>query len=147
MSYRFSLITVLVLFVFVAASFACGGTTPDGLPFFKQPEEPSSGGPQVVFTADKTSIQPGECVNLNWSLQGEGFFGVELNGQTVNPSGQKQVCPSETTAYTLAVDIGTTMLNREVVVNVAGTGQPPAPGQPPPQSPPPQQSQPPSVGC
>jgi hypothetical protein len=102
--------------------------------------------PQAFLTADRTNIQPGECVTLEWGVEGEGFFGVELNGQPVDPSGHQQVCPSETTVYTLAIDVGEAMLCREVPVTVAGTGQPqvPAPGQP---SQPSQPPQPLPVGC
>jgi hypothetical protein len=95
----------------------------------------SAGGTQVDLGVDIGTIHPGECVTLQWNVQGGDFFGVDLDGESVNPSGQKQVCPNETTAYTLAVDVGSTMINREVVVTVVGTGQTP------------QQSQPPSAGC
>ncbi len=110
----------------------------------------ATGGPQVVFTADRTSIQPGECVNLQWNVEGEGFFAIDLNGQQVGATGQKQVCPNESASYMLAVDIGSAMLNREVVVNVGGGGQPAAPGQsamPSPPAQPSQPAQPPSPGC
>ncbi|UCH50464.1 MAG: hypothetical protein JSV54_05445 [Chloroflexota bacterium] len=100
------------------------------------PMEPfSPGEPQVFFNADRTGIQPGECVNLEWRVEGGDFFGVELDGQPVDPFGHRQVCPPETAVYTLSVDIGEAMLHREVVVNVGGTGQQPSqpqtPGQPP----------------
>lgn len=150
MNKLFSLfVVVLALVSLVAVSCNYRGETEP--PFAEPPGGPLPGGTQISFTADRTSIQPGECVNLEWRIEGEGFFGVELNGQTVNPSGQKQVCPPETTVYTLALDIGTTMLNREVLVTVAGTGQQPSqpqtPGQPAPGQPPQQPSQPPSPGC
>lgn len=146
MSYRFSFIAVLSLIVIVAASCTCGGIVPqDDLPFSELPGEPQQGDVQIFFTADRTSIQPGECVNLEWHIEGEGFFGVDLNGQPVDPAGNEQVCPPETIAYTLAVDIGSTVLHREVVVDVAGTGQQPSQPQTPGQ--PPQPSQPPTPGC
>jgi len=109
----------------------------------------------VFLDADRKDIQPGECVTLEWRVEGEGFFGVELNGQPVDAFGHKQVCPPESTVYDLAIDVGNTILRREVTIAVAVTGQPqppmppappspPAPGQPPQ---PPQQPQPSSPGC
>jgi len=83
--------------------------------------------PQAFLTADRTNIQPGECVTLEWGVEGGDFFGVELNGQPVDPSGHQQVCPSETTVYTLAIDVGEAMLCREVPVTPAtSTGSGPA---------------------
>ncbi|MFQ6014084.1 MAG: hypothetical protein ACE5NP_01405 [Anaerolineae bacterium] len=87
------------------------------------PEEPLPGEVQIAFTADRTTVQPGECAILEWSV--EGGFGVELSGQPVDWSGQRQVCPGETTPYVLGVDTGETVEVREVVIVVAGAGQPP----------------------
>ncbi|MFC2051094.1 hypothetical protein ACFLTN_08005, partial [Chloroflexota bacterium] len=104
-------VVMLVLLSLVAVSCNCRGETEP--PFAEPPGEllpgePPPGEPHVFLTADRTSIQPGECVTLEWRVDGEGFFGVELNGQPVNPSGHQQACPPETTFYTLAVDIGYT---------------------------------------
>jgi len=142
------LLTVLSL---VAVSCTCKGVPQ--FPFSEPPGAPLPGQPQISFTADRASIQPGECVNLEWRVEGEGFFGVELNGQPVNPSGHKQICPPESTVYDLTIDIGYTVLRRELVVAVAGTGQPqpPMPTPPPPSPPgpgqPPQPPQQPTPGC
>lgn len=146
---QFLFVTVLALVSLITVSCTCGGFSEP--PFSGPPGEPQPGEPMVFFTADRTSIQPGECVTLEWQVEGEGFFGVELDGQPVNPSGHQQVCPGETGIYTLGVDLGDAILNREVFVSVAGTGQPPPPPPPPPgpgQPPqPPQQPQPSSQGC
>jgi hypothetical protein len=99
-----------------------------------QHDQPA-GGPQLNLGVDVGKIHPGECVTLHWDVQGGNFFGVDLNGESVSPTGQKQVCPNETTTYTLAVDTGSKVINDEVVVTVVGTGQAP------------QQSQQPSAGC
>ena len=103
------------------------------------PGEPPPGEPQLFLTADRTSIQSGECITLEWGVEGGDFFGVELNGQPVDPFGHQQECPPESTVYILAVDIGEAMLHSELPVTVAGTAQPPQqPSQP---------SQPSSPGC
>jgi hypothetical protein len=96
------------------------------------PVEPPPGeGPpdevRITFMADRTDLQPGECTTLEWGV--EGGFGVELNGQPVERSGQMQVCPEETTPYWLGVDTGERMEEREVVIIVEGAGEPPPEGE------------------
>ena len=100
-----------------------------GEPLAEQPPEEGlpPGEVQIAFTADRTDLQPGECATLEWSV--EGGFGVELNGQPVERSGQMQVCPEETTPYWLGVDTGETMEEREVVIFVEGAGEPPPEGE------------------
>lgn len=83
--------------------------------------------PQITFTADRTDLSPGECATLRWSIEGGTVFGARLNEESVALAGQRQVCPSETTRYGLDADIGTTMLHREITVNVTGTTCPGAP--------------------
>ena len=83
---------------------------------------------EVMFTADRIKIQPGECITLEWDVIGEEFWGVELNGGPVPPKGQQVECPHETTEFILAVDVGDEMLTRSIFIEVAGTGQ--TPGQP-----------------
>jgi hypothetical protein len=71
------------------------------------PEEPlvePQGEVQISFTADHTNLSPGECAALMWSVQGG--EAVVLDGQPVPFSGGSEVCPEETTRYTLAVYAG-----------------------------------------
>jgi len=66
---------------------------------------------RIAFNSDRTEIQPGECVTFQWDIQGgywKGFGRAEtLSGcyyvdwQDIDPSGQIQVCPDETTRYTV----------------------------------------------
>jgi hypothetical protein len=99
-----------------------------------EPEEPPE--MRIALSADRTRLQSGECATLEWNVQGG--FGVELNGQPVERSGQKQVCPEETTTYWLGLDTGETMERREVTIIVEGAEQPPPPEEQPPEEPPPQ---------
>ncbi len=84
------------------------------------PTEPPPGG-EVTFTADRTSLQPGECALLRW--EAEDGFGVTLDTQPVDKNGQMEVCPPETRTYTLAVDVGTQMETRTVEIIVSGGEQ------------------------
>lgn len=79
----------VLLFLFVA----CG---PQATPTART----SIGG--IAFTADRTSLQPGECTTLRW--EATVGFGATLDTQPVDKIGQREVCPAETRAYTLAVD-------------------------------------------
>lgn len=72
----------------------------------------------IVFTADRTSLQPGECTTLHWEVTIG--FGVTLDAQPVEKTGQMNVCPMETHAYTLAVDLGTHIETRQVEITVGG---------------------------
>ncbi len=89
-----------------------------------EPEPPPEEGVRISFTADRTNLAPGECTTLRWSV--EGGFGVELNEQPLERSGQSQVCPQETTPYVIAVDAGDRLERRELVIIVEGTTQPTA---------------------
>ena len=106
------------------------GQPPSGEP--PSEEQPPDEGPpvevQITLTADRTNLQPGECSTLQWNVQGGEV--AHLNGQPVDLSGQMEVCPQETTTYSLAVYVGVgppalPKAEREVVISVESTGQPP----------------------
>lgn len=78
---------------------------------------PSTGG--IAFTTDRTQLQPGECTTLHWEVT-EGF-GVTLDGQPVDKTGQTEVCPTETRIYTLSVDMGTGIKTRQVKIMIGGS--------------------------
>jgi hypothetical protein len=92
------------------------------------PVGPGGGQPggsvQIDFGADSTMLQPGQCTNLHWNVQGG--ISVRLDGQPVDPTGQKQVCPNATTTYRLEADAGGRVEAREVTIQVGG-GNGPAP--------------------
>jgi hypothetical protein len=78
-----------------------------------------------LFTADRMSLNKGECTNLHWQTQGG--FQANINGQPVPAAGQQQVCPMQTTLYGLGLDIGSQILRQEITVTVSGGSQGPAP--------------------
>lgn len=107
---------------------------PDSIsPNFGQPPDPRMvGDPQhrgptgeasVSFTASRTNLKAGECVTLNWNIQGEGAYWVELDAQRVERSGQKQVCPQQTQQYNLRVDLGERVERKEILINVENSAQ------------------------
>jgi hypothetical protein len=132
----FLMIATLALMGLTSCSITISG--PELAPREPPPEEPPPGEAEpgevqsIMFTADRTEVQPGECTTLQWNV--EGGFGVYFDGQPVEHSGETQVCPEETIPYRLGVDTGETMEEREIVIVVAGEGQPreePPPGEQP----------------
>jgi len=124
--------------IIVIATLTPRGMTPQG------PSEAAPGEVRITFIADRTSLNPGECATLQWNV--EGGFEVLLGrmgepGNKVGRSGQKQVCPKETTTYWLGVDTGEKVEHRQIQIVVAGA----APSQPPPTQPPAPQPPAPSV--
>jgi photosystem II stability/assembly factor-like uncharacterized protein len=83
---------------------ACGGQTP-------------SPGAAIIFIVDRAELQEGECTTLHWEVTGG--FGAQLNGQAIEKSGAMEICPMETTAYTLSLDMGTSIETRLIEVAVS----------------------------
>lgn len=57
--------------------------------------------PVIQMEADKTSLAPGTCTWLRWDAQN--VREVYLQGRGVIGQGQQEVCPAETTTYTLLI--------------------------------------------
>lgn len=54
------------------------------------------------FSADETSLRPGECTSLHWKT--ENASQVLLNGEEVKPEGDLGVCPQEDEEHVLQVE-------------------------------------------
>jgi hypothetical protein len=87
-----------------------------------EPGAPLSEG-QISFSVNPSDIQAGDCAEISWNVPSRQVFSVFLNGQEVSNSGKQQVCPGGTEMYSLDVDIGSTVLHKEVVLNVVQPGQ------------------------
>ena len=77
---------------------------------------------QIEFVAERTRLEPGECTILRWQVVGG--FGVTLNGQSVNRTGEMRVCPKESMTYELAVDAGDSVKRHTIVISVAPIAAP-----------------------
>jgi photosystem II stability/assembly factor-like uncharacterized protein len=71
----------------------------------------------IQFFSERANLQAGECTMLHWEVFADA--NVMLNDKRVDRVGQKEVCPSETQKYDLAVGTGTSMDMREVIIFVA----------------------------
>lgn len=79
-------------------------------------------GSASVFWADKYALTAGECTNLNWKV--ENVISVLFNGQPATGNEVRQVCPTQTTTYTLRVTSSTGTQDRTVTIQVAASGEP-----------------------
>jgi photosystem II stability/assembly factor-like uncharacterized protein len=104
---------MMILLILVLA--ACSG---------QATQAPSSSGTTITFTADSATLSPGECTMLRWDAPGA--FVVSLDGQEMPVNGETEVCPTETSTYTLTMDTGDQLVRREVEITVSG--QSAAPG-------------------
>jgi hypothetical protein len=59
--------------------------------------------PEIQLAARDPTVAAGECTILEWVVEGAEGYPVFLDGQEVDSSGWRQVCPQETTAYDLVV--------------------------------------------
>ena len=78
----------------------------------------------IEFFAYRTTIQAGECAQLNWRVERAQW--VEINGKRVNLIDSMPVCPRTTTNYALVVGGGAGDVH-SVTINVQGSIPPPPP--------------------
>lgn len=71
---------------------------------------------QINFRADLTTITRGQCTTLRWDV--ENATAVFLEGNGVPGHGAQQVCPNNTTTYTLRVNAPAGTTDRNVTINV-----------------------------
>lgn len=74
-----------------------------------------------VFWADRYTLAPGECTTLRWQV--ENVISVFLDGQGVAGKDTRQVCPTQTTNYTLRVNSTAGTQEITVLITVSAPGQ------------------------
>ncbi len=124
-----TLVIASVLFVWVVLPSA---QAPQGAPAGQQPGTPAAGGarqggrgagraaliPRINrFDVSRTSIKPGESVDLRWSVEA-GDPTIDNGIGPVYQSGSIRLTPKVTTTYTLTMGAN---VRRSVTVTVAGT--------------------------
>jgi hypothetical protein len=78
---------------------------------------PAPVGPEITFVADRTTIGPGECVSISWSVAN--VQAVYYQGEGVTGQGGTQECPRATTTYTLtAVTAAGEQISRALTITV-----------------------------
>jgi len=82
----------------------------------------------ISFWADQNQIGQGNCTDLNWNVQHADS--ISLDGQVVSASGSQQVCPSQSTTYTL--NASSTAGQKQESLTISVTSPPPPADQDPP---------------
>ena len=82
----------------------------------------------INFWADQAQLQQGNCTNLNWNVQHADS--ISLDGKAVSASGSQQVCPSQTTSYTLIANAPSGQKQQSLTISVSSP-PPPADQDPP----------------
>lgn len=102
-------------------------TAPDAKPATQETTMPAA---EITtsFWADQTQLQQGNCTNLNWNVQHADS--ISLDGSGVGASGSKQVCPSQTTSYTLSANAPSGQKQQSLTISVSSP-PPPADQDPP----------------
>jgi hypothetical protein len=76
----------------------------------------------VSFTAEPTSIQPGQVATLTWASENPVSSTIDPDVGRVRPRGSRQISPKATTTYTFTIGgPNNTTLTKTVTVTVAGT--------------------------
>ena len=87
------------------------------------PQFPCPAARIMEFTADKTSIKPGESAVISWGAENPGVMEVSPDIGGVVARGSAKVTPTATTTYTLKVGGGPDgqTLTKSLTITVAGT--------------------------
>jgi len=75
----------------------------------------------VVFSAEPTTIRPGESATLRWAVENPGAMSINHGVGIVTPRGIREVKPTATTTYTLTVGAVNGPVTKSVTVTVPGT--------------------------
>jgi len=86
--------------------------------------------PEIQLAARDPTLSANECTILEWVVEGVEEYPVFLNGEEVDSSGWKQVCPEETTAYELMVGAPGGPYEERAIVAVGGESGPGVPSSP-----------------
>ena len=65
------------------------------------PAPVSAPAPTITFSGDPSSIEKGRCATLTWSASDATSTSIDQGVGSVDASGSRQVCPENTTRYTL----------------------------------------------
>jgi hypothetical protein len=78
----------------------------------------------VAFSLDNTNLSSGQCVSARWSTtntQAVYLIGAGIDGTLLPAAGDRLVCPTGSTTYTLnVVDLGGATTSRAITVNITG---------------------------
>src|SRR5581483_11885159 len=122
------LLPVLALFAAGCAKKVAPPPPPPPPPEPTRVTQPPQAPPVInSFTAEPSSIEPGQSSTLRWSTAGATDMSIDHGVGAVQSSGQRQVFPRTSTSYTLTVRGPGGMDSRSVTVEVTSAPPPPPP--------------------
>ena len=122
------LLSVLALFAAGCAKKVAPPPPPPPPPEPTRVTQPPPAAPVInSFTAEPSSIEPGQSSTLRWSTTGATDMSIDHGVGAVQSSGQRQVFPRTSTSYTLTVRGPGGMDSRSVTVEVTSAPPPPPP--------------------
>jgi OOP family OmpA-OmpF porin len=74
---------------------------PKPAPVVVPPPPPPPSVPTASISANPAFVYAGQCTNVTWSTKDATEVMIEPSAAKVDPSGSRQVCPKETTEYTV----------------------------------------------
>lgn len=74
---------------------------PKPVPVVAPPPMPAA--PTVSISADPAAVEQGKCTTLSWSSTGASSASIDQGIGGVDPGGSREVCPTATTRYNIAV--------------------------------------------
>jgi peptidoglycan-associated lipoprotein len=126
----------LLLFTVVLFAVGCAKKAPPPPP--PPPPAPAAIAPPTIagpvinsFTAEPSTIEPGQSSTLRWSISGATDMTIDHGVGAVQSQGQRQVSPRTSTSYALTVRGPGGMDSRSVTVAVSSAPPPPPPSRPP----------------
>ncbi len=124
--------TLLLLSALVLFAVGCKKKVPPPPPPPPQPTteipSPAQRAPVISsFTAEPTTVEPGQSSTLRWSISGATDMSIDHGVGAVQSNGQRQVFPRTSTSYTLMARGPGGMDSRSVTVEVSNAPPPPPP--------------------
>ena len=125
-------LVALLLFAVVLIAVGCAKKAPPPPP--PPPLAPTATAPPPTgapvinsFTAEPSTIEPGQASTLRWSISGATDMTIDHGVGAVQSQGQRQVFPRASTSYALTVRGPGGMDSRSVTVEVSSAPPPPPP--------------------
>jgi peptidoglycan-associated lipoprotein len=132
MNYR----TISAVVIASALVFTLGGCKkktpapppPPSVPVEKPKPAPPSSRPEIAtFSAEPSTIERGQCATLRWNVSNASEITISQGVGTVQASGNRAVCPSNTTTYTIVARSPGGEASSSATVNVTSPPPPPPP--------------------
>ncbi len=112
---------------FAAAEKAADALLAKTVPCWEAKQPKPVAAPTANLTATPSTIEKGACATLGWSTTGATGASIDQGIGSVGTSGERKVCPSDTTTYTITASGEGGTATASATLNVTRPAVPPAP--------------------